>query len=286
MEVSERAPDGTVYLRMDEYHHRVALHPSGDDDMIYAGWGVPNETEFEAMKQRMADGGIEFSQGSQADIANRMVRDMVKFNVSGVPYELFYGLKVLFEKPFVGGRPMQGFKTGDLGMGHIGFPLRDVQEINEATRVFRDVLGFKMSDWIGDTPFFHVNPREHALTFPPRRPGTPNKLIGHFMLEVNSLDDVGTAFDMCVERGMTINSTIGKHTNDHMVSFYVQTPSGFGLEYGWGGRLIDDETWQVNTYDSANIWGHRRGLLIVNTNDPEQVRSAIEKLQELAVAPA
>src|SRR5688500_18462147 len=76
MEVSGRAPDGTVYLRLDEYHHRVALHPTGDDDMIYAGWGVPNETEFEAMKQRMADGGIEFSQGSQADIANRMVRDM------------------------------------------------------------------------------------------------------------------------------------------------------------------------------------------------------------------
>lgn len=26
---------------------------------------------------------------------------------------------------------------------------------------------------------------------------------------------------------------LGKHTNDHMVSFYLRTPSGFNVEYGW-----------------------------------------------------
>ncbi|MFD0567797.1 hypothetical protein ACFQ2M_41870 [Kitasatospora saccharophila] len=33
------------------------------------------------------------------------------------------------------------------------------------------------------------------------------------------------------------------HPNDHMFSFYVRTPSGFSVEYGWGGLLIDDATW-------------------------------------------
>ena len=28
------------------------------------------------------------------------------------------------------------------------------------------------------------------------------------------------------------------HPNDHMFSFYVRTPSGFSVEYGWGGLLI------------------------------------------------
>ena len=30
MQIIERADDGTVYLRMDENHHRIALHPSGE----------------------------------------------------------------------------------------------------------------------------------------------------------------------------------------------------------------------------------------------------------------
>jgi hypothetical protein len=42
-----------------------------------------------------------------------------------------------------------------------------------------------------------------------------------------------------------------------MVSFYVMTPSGFEVEYGWGGRLIDDAVWQVVRHRNGNIWGHR-----------------------------
>ena len=36
MEVSDRAEDGTVYLRMDELHHRFALYPTGLDDVVHA----------------------------------------------------------------------------------------------------------------------------------------------------------------------------------------------------------------------------------------------------------
>lgn len=77
------------------------------------------------------------------------------------------------------------------------------------------------------------------------------------MLEVSSLDDVGSTHDVCLERGVPIVSSLGRHTNDHMTSFYLETPAGFQIEYGTGGRLIDDRTWQVQTYDAASTWGHR-----------------------------
>ena len=45
--------------------------------------------------------------------------------------------------------------------------------------------------------------------------------------------------------------------NDHMVSFYMANPSGFALEYGWGARMIEEATWQVEHYDTADsLWGH------------------------------
>jgi hypothetical protein len=54
-----------------------------------------------------------------------------------------------------------------------------------------------------------------------------------------------------------IKRVLGRHSNDRMVSFYAQTPSGFDVEYGWGGRLIDDATWTVTEIEHGTLWGHR-----------------------------
>ena len=51
--------------------------------------------------------------------------------------------------------------------------------------------------------------------------------------------------------------TLGSHTNDRMTSFYVRTPSGFEIEYGTGGRSVDDATWVVGSYDAQSVWGHK-----------------------------
>ena len=51
--------------------------------------------------------------------------------------------------------------------------------------------------------------------------------------------------------------SLGRHTNDMMTSFYVRTPSGFEIEYGTGGVLVDEENWEVENYDAMSFWGHR-----------------------------
>jgi extradiol dioxygenase len=44
-----------------------------------------------------------------------------------------------------------------------------------------------------------------------------------------------------------------------MTSFYVRTPSGFEIEYGTGGRRIDDDdAWTVDAYDAGSLWGHKQ----------------------------
>ena len=62
----------------------------------------------------------------------------------------------------------------------------------------------------------------------------------HLMLEVNSLDDVGTAVDRCADLEVPVSKSIGCHTNDRMVSTYLFSPSVLRVEYGWGGLAIDD----------------------------------------------
>ncbi len=60
-------------------------------------------------------------------------------------------------------------------------------------------------------------------------------------------------YDLCKQQNVPLATTLGRHTNDHMVSFYAFTPSGFQLEYGWGGRKIDDADWQVRLHHAESI---------------------------------
>ena len=80
----------------------------------------------------------------------------------------------------------------------------------------------------------------------------------HLMIEVENVDDVGLAYDRVNEAGCPLAMTLGRHPNDEMTSFYVRTPSGFEIEFGAGGKLINmDEEWPVGQYDAMSIWGHK-----------------------------
>jgi hypothetical protein len=103
--------------------------------------------------------------------------------------------------------------------------------------------------------FLHCNPRHHSIALIEAE-GVP-KRINHFALECNSLNDLGMARDLCLERGTPIGIDLGCHMDDRMISFYLATPSNFAVEYGWGARTIDDSVWRVEHYDSADsVWGH------------------------------
>ena len=58
--------------------------------------------------------------------------------------------------PFKPSRPISGFKTGALGMGHV---VLHVKDFNKVVPFYRDLLGFKISDY-SNTPislcFFHI----------------------------------------------------------------------------------------------------------------------------------
>lgn len=152
---------------------------------------------------------------------------------------------------------MGGFRTGDQGLGQV---VLAVSDLGESDRFFREVLRFHPSDTVRDGPmearFYHVNGRYHSLAIG-RFPGRQTTFL-HLMSEVNSLADVGAAHDLCEQRAVPITTMLGQHSNDRMVAFYMYTPSGFRIEYGWGGREVDHDLWVSRTYDRPRLWGHRR----------------------------
>jgi 3,4-dihydroxy-9,10-secoandrosta-1,3,5(10)-triene-9,17-dione 4,5-dioxygenase len=106
--------------------------------------------------------------------------------------------------------------------------------------------------------FLGCNPRHHSLAL---APFPAEAGIVHLMIEVAALDDVGRAMDRCAKRGARVSATLGRHANDEMVSFYVWTPGGFDIEYGTGGRLVDDATWICRETTAVSLWGHSFGAV-------------------------
>jgi biphenyl-2,3-diol 1,2-dioxygenase len=258
-------PDGSLFLRMDEYHHRFVLHPTGKDDLAYLGWEVATEGALNEIAERIRQSGIEVTPGTSDDADARRVAGLIKFvDPSGIPSEVFYGPLVMYNRPFQSPRPISAFKTGELGLGHF---VMWVDDFDRTLHFYRDLLGMRVSDFVRFSPapntkvnvaFLHCNPRHHTIAFA-KMPGAPKRLH-HFMLQVQSLDDVGATYDLCQAKEVPIVMKLGKHTNDHMVSFYLRTPSGFNVEYGWGAREIDDNTWQVQVHTAGSSWGHQGSL--------------------------
>ena len=252
LQISGKDDDGTLYLRMDEYQYRFAIHPTGKDDIDYVGWQVSSEQQMHQIADQLKSGGVSVIQADREEAKARRVEGLIKFqDPDGVDTEVFFGPPICFDSPFNSTRSISGFVTGNLGLGHVVMYAADLEK---TVSFYRDLLGLRISDFIRSLTFFHCNPRHHSLAIIEAKAPTH---LNPFMIQLNSLNDVGATFDMVQDSDVSITRGLGRHTNDHMTSFYMKSPSGFDVEYGWGAREVDDATWQVQRHEKGSIWGHR-----------------------------
>ena len=117
----------------------------------------------------------------------------------------------------------------------MGHAVLTAERLDDVVPFYTEILNFKPTDYIlkpFKAYFFHINPRHHSLAFI----DTGKNGIHHMMFEVCYLDDVGQAYDLALRKPEMIGTTLGRHVNDHVTSFYSWSPSKFLVEYGWGGR--------------------------------------------------
>lgn len=248
-----------VVCRLDERYCRYRLQQGSEDKLLAIGWEMADFRAFETLVEvlRAQNSNIEIA--SRQECAERHVAGLARFaDPSNFPCEIFYGAEIL-HTPLRTSRETTGFKTGDLGLGHIVLAANDPLQ---SVRFYRNTLGFKLSDTVTlgalTLYFLRCNPRHHSIAFSEMRPGLPLRL-SHVMVEVNSLEDVGKAYDICLKEKLPMQLSLGQHTNDHVVSFYVKSPSGFAFEYGFGGIEIDDHCWEIVHWKSGSSWGHHLG---------------------------
>jgi 3,4-dihydroxy-9,10-secoandrosta-1,3,5(10)-triene-9,17-dione 4,5-dioxygenase len=255
------APNGGLYLKMDDQEFRIAVVKGHSDRYFASGWELGTEREFDHAVAKLKQAGVEVVEATDPVKRERNAQKLVSFSdPSGNRHELRFGVTGK-QAPFKSPIGVKGFKTGAQGAGHTVLPSL---QFDASLKFFREVLGFGLSDIFNFKPapeapamriyFLHAASGRHhslALAEMPHPAGCV-----HVMVEVQDKADVDKAEQRRQQHNVKLMATMGQHENDKMTSFYMMTPGNFALEYGWGGIDVDPATWKTTETKQVSIWGH------------------------------
>ncbi len=270
MELVDRSR-ATAAFRMDDRKQRLVVQQDTGEGPAFYGWEAADAAAMDRIAADLERAGVEVARGSKPLAQERRVSDLIVFaDPIGNRVEVFHGPEIASD-PFRPGRAISGFRTGPLGMGHA---VLTAERMDAVIPFYTDILGFRPTDYILQpfaAYFFHTNARHHSLAFI----DTGRNGIHHLMIETCFLDDVGQTYDIAQRTPEVIGTTLGRHVNDEVTSFYSWSPSKFLFEYGWGGRTIVPDGWSPHERtEGPSLWGHDRQWL-----SPE----AYEQARELRI---
>lgn len=255
------APEGGLYVKMDDRPYRMLVVEGSERRYVASGWELASEAAFQAALERLDEVGVGYELGDEACCQQRGFQAVASCqDPSGNRHELVWGHRSDLA-PFVSPQGVPRFLTGDMGLGHTVLP---APRFEETKRFCQDVLGFELSDIFNFRPAPDVEPiRIHFMHCRNRRHHSlalcefeAQSGCVHVMVEVDSITEVGRAYDRQQEHGVPLSATLGEHLNDRMTSFYMKTPSGFDLEYGCGGLQVDWDEHSAFEFTRVSLWGH------------------------------
>lgn len=153
-------------------------------------------------------------------------------------------------------RPADGIVPGKLG--HVAFFVPDPQA---TVRFYCDVLGFRVSDWIGDFfAFLRCNPDHHTLNFFRRTEGGPG--LHHMAFELHDWNHVKDACDTLGRHRVPLTWGPGRHGAGHNIYTYHDDPDGQSVELFTELDRMSDEAsgqfdprpWHLDNPQRPKVW--------------------------------
>jgi 3,4-dihydroxy-9,10-secoandrosta-1,3,5(10)-triene-9,17-dione 4,5-dioxygenase len=260
---SEASPKGVGLYRLDARPFRFWIEQSDHDAFAMAGWEMADAASFDTLIKRLRAAGREVE---ICDPSIRAIGGLARSSdPAGNRFEIFYGEKPTILK-FASPAGVSGFVTGDhgtLGMGHVVYGALNMEECHH---FYRDVMGFRDTDLpafdLGipgmppvNAAFMHGATGRHHSVAVMAMPPSPAGCV-HIMVEAATMDDVGRAYDRMHAAGIPVSATLGRHVNDEVTSFYMQSPGGFDVEFGYGGLIVNPADWKATAHEKISEWGH------------------------------
>ena len=240
--------------QIDERLWRLQVQRAKGTALAFIGWELDDAEHLAAVQEQLHAAGLAIEKVLPEELHDRGVKSMIRsVDPDGNRLEFFVDAPRPAEPSTL---LRERFVTGRNGMGHV---VLATERLDEQLELYTALLRFTVTDYRVEPRemyFLGCNRRHHSIAFL-KAGGALQNGLHHFMLEVSMLEAVGKAYDWALDADV-VTGTLGAHDNDRMTSCYLRTPSGFDVEYGWGGIEIDRETWSTQRGNGpTSLWGHR-----------------------------
>lgn len=246
--VEVAAEDGLAWLKTHGHdeHHVVRLHKADADTVEVIAFAADTRGDIDALHERVAAAGCRVVHQPRDLDAPGGGYGFRFFSPDGLPFEISAEVEPL------GKRAMERWEGMPVRISHIVLHSPDH---HTAVTFFTDVLGFRVSDWLGDfMAFLRCNSAHHRVAF---LPGPP--CLNHVAYDMLSVDDMMCGASRLAKRGTGLRWGPGRHTAGNNTFSYFTTPNGFAIEYTADLDEVDFETHQAKVYEPGprimDRWG-------------------------------
>jgi catechol 2,3-dioxygenase-like lactoylglutathione lyase family enzyme len=242
------ARDGLAWFKAQGVteHHAVRLRTSDANHLDVIAFAADSRADVDALHQKVAASGCRIIHGPGDLELPGGGYGLRFFSPDGLPFEISSGVAR------AEGRPIGRWEGIPVGISHV---VLHSPEPNAAARFFTDVLGFRVSDWLGDFMcFLRCNRAHHRIAL---LPGPP--CLNHVAYDMTDVDGLMAGIARLKQAGVALRWGPGRHTAGDNVFSYFVTPSGFAIEYTAGLEEVEFETHVDRVYQPAprvmDQWG-------------------------------
>lgn len=204
-----------VYLANTVDHHAVVLRRGPEVKCVHIGFQIGPDDDLDAFEKQTAAHQIKTSRKRDAEPT---ISDMVTFeDPKGTIMEVF-------KRPEPVRQKFQSRGIVPHKLGHVAFHVTDVKNV---TKFYCDVLGFRVSDWMGDFfSFLRCGVDHHTINLVE----TGSNRHFHTAFELRDWSHLQTACDFLSLNGYTLLWGPGRHGIGHNLFTYHRSPIGLITE--------------------------------------------------------
>lgn len=246
----ERVPsdDGMAWFKTQGHdeHHVVRLRKADENRVDVIALAAPTNADVDALAAQVRAGGGKIVREPQALTTPGGGYGFRFFSPDGLLFEVSAGVA---RGP---SRQLAQWEGVPEKISHIVLHSPDHKAL---VKWFCDVLGFKVSDWLGDFMcFLRCNSAHHRFAI---LPGPP--CLNHVAYDMLTLDDMMRGAHRLKQKGIEIGWGPGRHTAGNNTFSYFVTPGGFVAEYTSELEEVDFETREATVHVPAPLvmdqWG-------------------------------
>ncbi len=256
-EISE-GEEGQLYVSVDKYHHRLAFYPADEPGIRTITWEVFNRMDYLKIAKRLEETNTDFTILSPEESKSRQVKQCLYFyDPAGYRVEIAYG-------PYVTQPQLKNRGIIDvMDMVHVTLAVKE-EKFKRNVEFYEEVLGFHISDWVGDKIVFtRCSENHHNLAMSAVEEVT--RSFRHVMFEVETIDDLMKMYYRAKQLNKDVRGP-NRHGNCKTMEIYTRIPGLEGdVEIGYGHTKIpNDAEWEVVVYplnqqefvEFVEYWSH------------------------------